>query len=143
MKSTFFLLVASLLMPEVFPLAYKTFGISKGKNSSPTTTTTAKSDIQSSTKQPKPVRRQKWGVDNTHPEEYWFDERIHTLGNVGFWGALHAALAPMSTKLIDVLAYDGVDIRQKVRVRTIKVYQSGRGQSSFPNTVLIYLVVLD
>lgn len=40
---------------------------------------------------------------------------IHTLGNVGFWGAVHAALAPLSTKLIDVLAYGGKDVRQMVR----------------------------
>lgn len=58
--------------------------------------------------------RKPWGVDNTHPSEYWFDDRIHTLGNVGFLGALHAAIAPISTKLIDHLAYEGVDIRQQV-----------------------------
>lgn len=58
--------------------------------------------------------RKPWGVDNSESDEYWFDERIHTLGNVGFWGGVHAALAPFSTKLIDVLAYDGIDIRAKV-----------------------------
>jgi hypothetical protein len=61
------------------------------------------------------VRRPKWGVDNTCPSEYWFDDRIHTLGNHGFWGALHAAMAPMSTKIIDLAAYDGIDIRKQVR----------------------------
>lgn len=60
-------------------------------------------------------RRKRWGVDNTHEEEYWFDRRIHTLGNNGFTGAVHAAIAPLSTKLIDILAYEGVDIRKKVR----------------------------
>ena len=44
---------------------------------------------------------------------------IHTLGNVGFWGALHAALAPLSTKLIDVLAYGGQDVRQMVRKKKV------------------------
>jgi hypothetical protein len=53
----------------------------------------------------------RWGVDYDHPNEYWFDARIHTLGNVGFGGAVHAACAPFATKLIDMLAYDGVDIR--------------------------------
>ena len=57
----------------------------------------------------------KWGVDNTNEPEYWFDSRIHTLGNCGFMGAVHAACAPLATKMIDVLAYGGVDIRQKVR----------------------------
>jgi ubiquinone/menaquinone biosynthesis C-methylase UbiE len=60
------------------------------------------------------VTHKKWGVDNAFADEYWYDKRIHTLGNVGFWGAVHAACAPLSTKLIDVLAYEGVDIRQKV-----------------------------
>lgn len=63
------------------------------------------------------VRRPKWGVDNTCPSEYWFDDRIHTLGNHGFWGALHAAMAPLSTKIIDLAAYDGIDIRKQVRRR--------------------------
>lgn len=40
---------------------------------------------------------------------------IHTLGNVGFSGALHAALAPLSTKMIDLIAYEGRDVRQMVR----------------------------
>jgi hypothetical protein len=59
-------------------------------------------------------RRQKWRTENTHENEYWHDERIHSLGNVGFGGAVHAALAPLSTKVIDVLAYNGTDIRQLV-----------------------------
>lgn len=53
--------------------------------------------------------------DARNPVEYWFDQRIHNLGNNGVMGALHAAVAALSTKLIDVLAYDGVDIRQQVR----------------------------
>jgi hypothetical protein len=61
--------------------------------------------------------RKKWGVDNAYAQEYWFDDRIHTLGNTGLGGALHAALAPISTKCIDQFAYDGVDIRAKVRLR--------------------------
>lgn len=59
--------------------------------------------------------RKKWGVDNDHPNEYWFDDRIHTLGNHGFWGAVHAAAAPLSTKIIDVAAYNGRDVRKMVR----------------------------
>jgi hypothetical protein len=61
------------------------------------------------------------GIDTAHGEEYWYDQRIHRLGNVGFWGAVHAACAPASTKLIDILAYDGMNIRQKVRHTNITV----------------------
>jgi hypothetical protein len=87
--------------------------------------------------------RKQWGIDNAHGEEYWYDQRIHTLGNVGFWGAVHAASAPASTKFIDIVAYDGMDVRQKVRhtndtvcvfvffspIRCQKTHQCG---SSFP-----------
>jgi hypothetical protein len=55
--------------------------------------------------------RKKWGVDNTECCEYWYDSRIHTLGNIGFLGAVHAALAPLSTKIIDNVAYDGQNVR--------------------------------
>ena len=58
--------------------------------------------------------RTKWGTDHENPEEYWFDNRIHSLGNHGFGGAVHAALAPFSTKFIDMASYHGVDIRLKV-----------------------------
>jgi ubiquinone/menaquinone biosynthesis C-methylase UbiE len=59
-----------------------------------------------------------WGVEG---EQYWFDERIHTLGNTGFWGAVHAACAPISTKIIDSVAYKGLDIRAKVAEELRKV----------------------
>lgn len=49
--------------------------------------------------------------------EYWFDQRIHSLGNTGPTGALHAAMAIGVTKLIDFVAYDGVNVRQQVRTR--------------------------
>jgi hypothetical protein len=62
------------------------------------------------------IRRKKWGVEEgANPDEYWFDNRIHVFGNTGFSGAFHAAVAPLSTKLIDVLAYHGVDLRAQVR----------------------------
>jgi hypothetical protein len=32
--------------------------------------------------------RKRWGIDNTNEEEYWYDSRIHTLGNHGFFGAV-------------------------------------------------------
>jgi hypothetical protein len=82
-------------------------------------TTTAKSSTPSRRRLPNQggsmVKKPKWGVDKDCSNEYWLDHRIHTLGNVGFWGAVHAAMAPMATRWIDMQAYDGVDIRKKVR----------------------------
>jgi hypothetical protein len=82
----------------------------------------------------KAVVHKKWGVDNSHEAEYWFDARIHTLGNVGFTGALHAASAAFATKVIDVNAYNGVDVRQQVSrsspytVCAVELdYRSGKG----------------
>jgi hypothetical protein len=60
------------------------------------------------------VTRTKWGVDNEHPHEYWFNNQIHSLGNTGFLGAIHAVVAPIATTIIDNVAYDGIDIRSKV-----------------------------
>ena len=62
----------------------------------------------------KAVAHKKWEVNDKHEAEYWFDPRIHSLGNAGFTGALHAASAALVTKVIDVNAYDGVDIRKQV-----------------------------
>lgn len=45
---------------------------------------------------------------------YWFDPRIHNLGNAGLLGGFHAAIAPLCTFLIDLLAYKGVDARAAV-----------------------------
>ena len=44
---------------------------------------------------------------------YWRDPRIHNLGNVGAGGGLHAARAPLATRVIDRVAYDGRDVRQE------------------------------
>jgi len=55
---------------------------------------------------------------SSHSEEqqqYWFDRRIHTLGNRGLGGGLHAALGPVSTKAIDDTAYKGMNLRQEVK----------------------------
>lgn len=64
--------------------------------------------------QGKELSRTKWGVDKDCDDEYWFNSKIHTLGNTGFTGGLHAAMAPFATKVIDFFAYDGVDIRSVV-----------------------------
>lgn len=63
--------------------------------------------------------RKRWeiGVDNAatdYEDEYWFNPTIHNFGNIGFLGTIHAVLAPVSTKVIDILAYDGESIRDRV-----------------------------
>jgi hypothetical protein len=60
------------------------------------------------------MERKRWGVDKHHDEEYWFNAKIHSLGNTGFTGAIHAAMAPVATKMIDNVAYDGVNVRESV-----------------------------
>ena len=44
---------------------------------------------------------------------YYKDGRIHGLGNFGMGGRIHAELAPSISKMIDMIAYDGVDIRNE------------------------------
>lgn len=67
--------------------------------------------------------RVKIGRDDM-PTEYWFDNRIHTFGNSGFFGGVHASVAPFATWLIDTKAYDGIDARklvaQDLRQRFVK-----------------------
>lgn len=45
---------------------------------------------------------------------YRFDPRIHNIGNIGLGGFIHAEIAEFSTKLIDKIAYNGVDVRKNV-----------------------------
>ena len=45
---------------------------------------------------------------------YWYDKTIHNLGNSGIGGTIHAIAAPLATKIIDVAAYDNVNIREKI-----------------------------
>jgi len=42
---------------------------------------------------------------------YPYDPRIHNFGNIGLGGKIHALLARPITRLIDIIAYDGDDIR--------------------------------
>lgn len=46
---------------------------------------------------------------------YQFDPRIHTLGNFGLGGHVHAAIAPFCTWVIDQAAYSGTDLRTLVK----------------------------
>jgi len=52
--------------------------------------------------------------DDENVEEYWNNKKIHTLGNTGTLGGLHAAMGPISTILIDKLAFNGINVRTKV-----------------------------
>tara|TARA_Y100000991_G_scaffold29744_1_gene18736 strand:- start:77 stop:721 length:645 start_codon:yes stop_codon:yes gene_type:complete len=57
----------------------------------------------------------------------WRDSRIHHFGNNGLGGTLHAALAPAATRMIDILAYGGVDVRETLRARKGSVVDLGCG----------------
>lgn len=48
------------------------------------------------------------------PPNYWFHPQIHTFGNHGPLGAFHATVAPLATKLIDVAAYEGENVRDAI-----------------------------
>ncbi|GMH52329.1 hypothetical protein TL16_g01210 [Triparma laevis f. inornata] len=58
------------------------------------------------------LNRKKWGVEDQR--DYWFDPRIHTFGNTGFTGGLHAVCAPVATKIIDNVAYEGRSVREEI-----------------------------
>lgn len=45
---------------------------------------------------------------------YYFDPRIHNLGNIGPLGRIHANIAPTFTKIIDENAYNKRDIRKEI-----------------------------
>lgn len=53
-------------------------------------------------------------VNCYNPKHYYMDPRIHSLGNHGIGGKVHSILSPIFTKLIDKMAYKGVDIRKQV-----------------------------
>ena len=56
-------------------------------------------------------------MDEAKPPEgyhYWNDPRIHTLGNDGFGGYIHSLVSPSITRIIDMYAYNGVDIRNEI-----------------------------
>lgn len=51
---------------------------------------------------------------NKHNNEWWYNPVIHSFGNTGNLGKIHAKLAPYITKTIDVTAYSGRDVRSEV-----------------------------
>jgi ubiquinone/menaquinone biosynthesis C-methylase UbiE len=46
--------------------------------------------------------------------KYYYDPRIHNMGNIGLGGQLHSLLAPYATKLIDDKCYNSINIRQAI-----------------------------
>ena len=45
---------------------------------------------------------------------YWCNPHIHNLGNTGILGNIHALSTPYFTKLIDIKAYKGINIRKQI-----------------------------
>lgn len=52
-------------------------------------------------------------INPKHPKKfrYWDDPRIHNLGNNNL---IHALIAPISTKLIDIISYNNINVRQQI-----------------------------
>ena len=53
-------------------------------------------------------------AEDQFAQTYWKDPRIHSFGNVGFFGAFHAGVAPLFTYAINRFAYAGRDVRATV-----------------------------
>ena len=66
-----------------------------------TTTTTIKPPppIETSKDDAPPLRNEILGTSHPCLYEYWSRPDIHTFGNMGVGGALHAAMAPFATKV--------------------------------------------
>ncbi len=66
-----------------------------------TTTTTIKPPLPIETSKDDAPRLRNELLGTSHPclYEYWSRPDIHTFGNMGFGGALHAAMAPLATKV--------------------------------------------
>ena len=46
--------------------------------------------------------------------KYWYNPDIHNFGNVGIKGNFHSILSPIATKIIDLKAYNGRNIRKEI-----------------------------
>lgn len=69
---------------------------------------------------------------------YYFDPRIHNLGNIGPLGRLHAEIAPIFTKIIDKHAYHERDPRKEIYSTfdgTVLDLCCGTGFSTCPKNV--------
>jgi len=65
-------------------------------------------------------------IDSSSEDAYWYNPTIHGWGNVGLNGAVHAVLAPLSTWIIDRVAYDGEDVRRTVARNLFKKVRASR-----------------
>ena len=45
---------------------------------------------------------------------YYYNPKMHSFGNIGLGGKLHAFMAPFATRGIDMLRYDGKNIREEI-----------------------------
>jgi len=65
---------------------------------------------------------------------YYYNPKIHSLGNVGFGGKIHALAAPFARRMIDHISYNGVNIRKdimsKYRENTVLDLCCGIGDST-------------
>lgn len=72
-------------------------------------------------------------------QPYYYDKRIHNLGNVGFPGKVHAEAALLSTKIIDRIRYNGRNIRKEImneyKNNTVLDFCCGIGISTTNNGV--------
>lgn len=72
---------------------------------------------------------------------YYYDKRIHNLGMTGLSGKIHAETAVISTRIIDKIRYNGIDIRKKIindiniNNNTIIDFACGVGLSTAPNSI--------
>ena len=55
------------------------------------------------------------------PLAYYDDPRVHNFGNNSWFSAI---AAPLATKMIDIAAYDGVDLRSKILADSVSRDQS-------------------
>ena len=63
-------------------------------------------------------------VNSFDIKKYPYHPKIHTLGNIGIGGKLHAKIAPYITKLIDYNAYHKRNIRQEIYEDLIQNYDN-------------------
>lgn len=45
---------------------------------------------------------------------YYYNPKMHSFGNIGFGGKIHATIAPYASRAIDILRYDGRNIREEI-----------------------------
>ena len=70
-------------------------------------------------------------INKKNQNKYYYDKRIHNVGNIGIGGYIHAEFAPYTTKLIDYLKYDGIDIRDYVKSSYSNYYYEKFGYNPF------------